>query len=439
MTARDAGISINKGAITVSTSVLVVDDSSFIVEGLVSILKKHSYRPLAAYSGEQCLKILKTEIPDIIILDILMEPMDGWETLARIRRDIRARHIPVLIFSAKKLSIEDAETYRISIDDFIAKPIVPATLLTAIDRVLHRHEADRRLAASWRSSGVEEDRIDTYLSVKNELTIDTQLHAVLQRQADLCSGDSESCRDIIKALHAIEERIEAARTQLDRISSGLPRADDGVTDPKQVHEADGRTGAAPRLEAQQAGPGVSDTPQDSLPPAQENEVARTPAVPVVDNAATGNPEAAEPAGMQPAANDREPAEYPGGGERDAPAGVPVDTGGLEPIYYNRNTELVVPVHPPIPERKEDLFEPDTPYRPQKTGYHDQERQNPEMPPAKDSLIDRVHSEARHDPSRGVADDSEARRAVLSPQEHGGFFSRLITSILSLLRGLKLKR
>ena len=70
-----------------SASVLVVDDSSFIVEGMVSILERHDYRAMAAHSGEECLKILETETPDIIILDILMEPMDGWETLVRIRKD----------------------------------------------------------------------------------------------------------------------------------------------------------------------------------------------------------------------------------------------------------------------------------------------------------------------------------------------------------------
>ena len=52
---------------------------SFIVDGLVAILKK-KYRPLAAYSGEEGLLILRKEIPSIIILDIMMEPMDGWET-----------------------------------------------------------------------------------------------------------------------------------------------------------------------------------------------------------------------------------------------------------------------------------------------------------------------------------------------------------------------
>ena len=61
-------------------TVLIVDDSSFIVEGLIAFLKK-KYLPLAAYGGAECLEILKRETPSVIILDIMMEPMDGWETL----------------------------------------------------------------------------------------------------------------------------------------------------------------------------------------------------------------------------------------------------------------------------------------------------------------------------------------------------------------------
>ncbi len=89
-------------------SILIVDDSSFIVEGLVAILKK-SYRTLAGYGGQQCLDILKKEKPSIIILDIMMEPIDGWETLARIKENPDTRKIPVLMFSAKKISAKEAE------------------------------------------------------------------------------------------------------------------------------------------------------------------------------------------------------------------------------------------------------------------------------------------------------------------------------------------
>src|SRR5512145_560160 len=118
-------------------TVLIVDDSSFIVEGLIALLKKH-YRPLAAYGGAECLEILRREIPSVIILDIMMEPMDGWDTLSRIKENPDTRHIPVLMFSAKKISPGEAEEHRIRIDDFISKPVSPKKILEAIEKVLAR-------------------------------------------------------------------------------------------------------------------------------------------------------------------------------------------------------------------------------------------------------------------------------------------------------------
>ncbi|MFA6226715.1 MAG: response regulator [Methanoregula sp.] len=105
-------------------TILIVDDSSFIVDGLVAILKK-CYRPIAVYGGQQCLDILRNVKPSIIILDIMMEPIDGWETLSRIKENPDTRYIPILMFSAKKISAKEAEEHRISIDDFITKPITP--------------------------------------------------------------------------------------------------------------------------------------------------------------------------------------------------------------------------------------------------------------------------------------------------------------------------
>ena len=97
-------------------TVLIVDDSSFIVEGLISFLKK-KYRTLAAYGGAECLTVLARETPSVVILDIMMEPMDGWETLARIKENPKTRNIPVLMFSAKKISVEEAAEHSIRIDD----------------------------------------------------------------------------------------------------------------------------------------------------------------------------------------------------------------------------------------------------------------------------------------------------------------------------------
>ena len=83
-------------------TILVVDDSPFIVDVFVTMLERGGYRTVAAYGGEECLEILKTVTPDLILLDIMMEPVDGWETLERIKENPRTKDIPVLMLTAKQ-------------------------------------------------------------------------------------------------------------------------------------------------------------------------------------------------------------------------------------------------------------------------------------------------------------------------------------------------
>ncbi len=83
-------------------TILVVDDSPFIVDVFVTMLERGGYRTVAAYGGEECLEILKTVTPDLILLDIMMEPMDGWETLEKIKENSQTKEIPVLMLTAKR-------------------------------------------------------------------------------------------------------------------------------------------------------------------------------------------------------------------------------------------------------------------------------------------------------------------------------------------------
>ncbi|MHB8162844.1 MAG: response regulator [Methanoregula sp.] len=202
-------------------TILIVDDSSFIVDGLVSILKK-KYNPLAVYGGQQCLEILKKERPSIIILDIMMEPMDGWETLARIKENPATRHIPVLMFSAKKISAEEAEEHRISIDDFVSKPVTPKKLIEAIEKVLTRQKANRECIESWRAAGIGQDRIDEYTSLVTNQEVDVSLLQNMKVQLSLIRDEDTKARaDLEAVIMAIEARIEQERLLEAKLSSDI--------------------------------------------------------------------------------------------------------------------------------------------------------------------------------------------------------------------------
>jgi CheY-like chemotaxis protein len=222
--------------ISLTDTILIVDDSSFIVEGLVTILKKR-YRPLAAYGGKQCLEILKKEKPSIIILDILMEPMDGWETLSRIKENPATKHIPVLMFTAKKISAEEADEHRINIDDFVSKPVTTKKLLEAIEKLLARQETNRRNIALWQSAGIGQDRIDEYTSLMTNLEVDISLLQNMKVQLSLVhDDDNKSQTDFEAVIAAIESRIQEERLHEEELSREMQKSVARVAEKKEHAE-----------------------------------------------------------------------------------------------------------------------------------------------------------------------------------------------------------
>jgi hypothetical protein len=145
----------------------------------------------------------------------MMEPMDGWETLAQIKENPATRHIPVLMFSAKKISPAEAETHRIIIDDFITKPVNPKKLIEAIGKVLARQEFNRQILQSWNSAGVSPEIIDEYLTLKTNLDVDVSLLAVMEKQVDTAYPDALNRDELIQSVVALKDRIRVSRARIE--------------------------------------------------------------------------------------------------------------------------------------------------------------------------------------------------------------------------------
>lgn len=122
-------------------SILVVDDDPDILDGILIILESQDYRLRTARDGIQCLELLQEEIPDLLILDLLMPRMDGWGVIREVRQDSRFQNMPIMILTTV---IEDAsrrryelETgYAMDIQAYIEKPAKPAELLTTVEKLI---------------------------------------------------------------------------------------------------------------------------------------------------------------------------------------------------------------------------------------------------------------------------------------------------------------
>ncbi len=117
-------------------TIMVVDDNHDIVETLRTILEAKGYNVMCAYSGQELFTGLEEQNPDLILLDIMMPKMDGFEVLVRLKWKLSTSSIPVILLTAK-VNHEDVEKgYKLGTEHYIKKPFTTTQLMTGINRFL---------------------------------------------------------------------------------------------------------------------------------------------------------------------------------------------------------------------------------------------------------------------------------------------------------------
>jgi CheY-like chemotaxis protein len=97
------------------------------------------YHPIEAATGEEALELAYQHLPDLILLDMSLPGIDGWEVTAELKRNDKTKHIPIVALTAHALQTERQRTERAGCDGFLAKPCAPPDLLAEISRLLGRH------------------------------------------------------------------------------------------------------------------------------------------------------------------------------------------------------------------------------------------------------------------------------------------------------------
>ncbi|MCX6012972.1 MAG: response regulator transcription factor [Chloroflexi bacterium] len=143
------------------TTLLIVDDDVRILRLLQNVLETEGYSVLNAANGEECFKVLEEESVDLILLDVMMPGMDGYEVCHRIREFSR---VPIIMVTAKGNQEEIVEGLEAGADDYVTKPFSSKELTVRIKAVLRR-------ATSW---GVKMEPSFTL----GELVIDFSKHLV---------------------------------------------------------------------------------------------------------------------------------------------------------------------------------------------------------------------------------------------------------------------
>lgn len=126
-------------------TILIVDDSRTIVHALQMLLVRAGYSTLPAYDGVQAVEMAKRQMPDVILMDIVMPNMNGFEATRTLKADPRTRHIPIIIISGTDQVSDRMWGTRLGARAFLNKPINKSELLAKIGTLMGQ---SNRTAAS---------------------------------------------------------------------------------------------------------------------------------------------------------------------------------------------------------------------------------------------------------------------------------------------------
>lgn len=143
-------------------TILLVDDNTDLLSLFSTVLTHKGYNVLTADGGAQCVSVLLKQIPDLVLLDIMMEPVDGWEVLSSIRENPATHRLPVIMVTGKQPTREEILHHLAEIDGYIVKPITIAELLHLVSTCFQRQKRIDALVEEVRTAGASQTMVEEY-------------------------------------------------------------------------------------------------------------------------------------------------------------------------------------------------------------------------------------------------------------------------------------
>ena len=118
-----------------------IEDEIEMIDLVRLILGRRGFEVIGANGGNEGLETVRRDLPDLVLLDLMMPDLDGWEVFQQMKADESTREIPVIVVTAKAQTIDRVLGLHIAkVDDYISKPFSPQELINSVEKVLDRRK-----------------------------------------------------------------------------------------------------------------------------------------------------------------------------------------------------------------------------------------------------------------------------------------------------------
>ncbi len=205
-------------------TILIVDDDPQVVKILAARLPKKDYTTLSAFDGRSALKVVQKTTPDLILLDVLMPDMNGYEVTKRLKNEPSTRNIPIILLTALNGPEEKTKGLKAGADDFLNKPVHFAELLTRVRSLLRLKEYREKTEIANRP---QESSVETTMTAwengKNEELASILFVAGNEKDDELIQSFRDDQKFNISRVRDGEEAIShLSREKLDLLILNFP-------------------------------------------------------------------------------------------------------------------------------------------------------------------------------------------------------------------------
>ena len=213
--------------------ILVVDDEPEAVELVEFNLKQAGYAVTTAVDGAEALKKARGQTPDLIVLDVMLSEMDGFEICKALRLDAATAKVPIIMLTAKAAEIDRVLGLELGADDYLTKPFSPRELLLRIKKILSRSQSGEKPKEQLRFGDLLVDlprHIVTWKNKPIEMTApEFKLLTILAQRAGRVQSRDQLLRDVWKYdslidtrtvdthMRRLREKLGAASKHLDTV------------------------------------------------------------------------------------------------------------------------------------------------------------------------------------------------------------------------------